>query len=151
MIESLPTVITIARRDSDGLYTIESVMEAPKGSMQPARLVRVVPSDVGERISVLVYGEIGLVEEMRVLTSTPEPRIVAGVEVVQLNMEVHGAPVWMLDLAIFGAGEVWRMKQHVAASEALAVTVARGWLEFYRRTSGVPGLIPMATNNAAAA
>lgn len=151
MIESLPTLVTVARLDGDGLYTVESFMDAPKGTMQPAELTRIPPKQLAERVEVLVYGEIGLIQEMRVITSTPEPRIVAGVEVLQTEARALGAPVWMIDIAIFGSGEVWRMKQHVAASEVAAVAVARGWLAVYRHTGGAPGLIPMTPRDAAAA
>jgi hypothetical protein len=152
MIKYLPTLITVARRDDDGLYVIESWMEDGRGtSMQPAKLSGVTTDVLADRLEVLVYGEAGLVAEMRAITGTPEPKIVATIEVQQTDAMALEAPVWALQVQVFGRGRTWFMQQYIASTETEAVGVARGWLMVFRRSHGMPGAIPMATNEAAAA
>lgn len=151
MIEHLPTLVTVARLDGDGLYVIESKMEDGRGAtMQPAKLTGVTADMFDDRLEVLVFGKAGLVEEMRVITSTPEPRIIATIGVRQTGAMALGAPVWAIQIQVRGSGAVWLMEQYVASMEAEAVGVARGWLMVFRRSDGLPGAIPMATNEAAA-
>ena len=152
MIENLPTLVTVARLDADGLYVIESWMEDGRGaSMQPAKLSGVTADVLDDRLAVLQFGTAGLVEEMRAITGTPEPMIVATIEVKQTAAMALETPVWAMEIQVFGRGVVWRMEQYIASNEAQAVGVARGWLMVFRRSHGLPGSIPMATTEAAAA